>query len=227
LLDCGPGVFGKLREAIDYLAVDAVLISHMHGDHFLDLIPYSYALSYSPRQYASDIAVRPPLHVPPGGRTTLRTVMSGLGDAELIERAFALSEYDPVETLTLGPLTIQFAEVPHFVRTHAVDITCADGSRLTFSADCGPNDALAELARDTDLLLVEATLADGPEDGYDGHMTASQAAAIAVRAHAGRMLITHVSDEFRHEAVLAAAQAGFDGPVDLARSGEVHTLERP
>src|SRR6202035_427971 len=35
LLDCGPGVFAKLRQVIDYLELDAVLISHMHGDHFL------------------------------------------------------------------------------------------------------------------------------------------------------------------------------------------------
>ncbi len=44
LIDCGNGVFGKLREQIDYVDVDAVVISHLHADHFLDLIPYAYAL---------------------------------------------------------------------------------------------------------------------------------------------------------------------------------------
>lgn len=226
LLDCGPGVFAKLREAIDYLALDGVLISHMHGDHFLDLIPFGYGLSYSPRQQGAGSVVKPQLHVPPGGRATLQTVMSGLGDVDLIETAFEVSEYDPGSPLRLGPLTIHFAEVPHYVRTHAVDITCTDGSRLTFSADCGPNDALAELARDTDLLLVEATLGDAEGNGDSGHMTAAQAAALAGRAHAGRVLLTHVSDEYRAESVLAAARAGFAGPVDLARSGDVHTLVR-
>ena len=50
LVDCGNGVFAKLRQRIDYVDVDAVVISHLHADHFLDLVPYSYALSYAPRQ---------------------------------------------------------------------------------------------------------------------------------------------------------------------------------
>jgi ribonuclease BN (tRNA processing enzyme) len=54
LLDCGNGVFGKLREHIDYVDVDAVVISHLHADHFLDLVPYSYALTYAPRKRRSE-----------------------------------------------------------------------------------------------------------------------------------------------------------------------------
>ena len=50
LLDCGNGVFAKLREHCDYVDVDTVAISHLHADHFLDLVPYSYALTYAPRQ---------------------------------------------------------------------------------------------------------------------------------------------------------------------------------
>ena len=50
VLDCGNGVFSKLRRYREYVDVDAVLISHLHADHFLDLVPYSYALSYAPRQ---------------------------------------------------------------------------------------------------------------------------------------------------------------------------------
>ena len=48
LLDCGNGVFGKLRERIDYTDLDGVIISHLHADHFLDLVPYSYAPGSSP-----------------------------------------------------------------------------------------------------------------------------------------------------------------------------------
>ena len=50
LLDCGNGVFCKLRRYRDYVAVDAVVLSHLHADHFLDLVPFSYALTYAPRQ---------------------------------------------------------------------------------------------------------------------------------------------------------------------------------
>ena len=50
LIDCGNGVFSKLRRFVDYVDVDAVVISHLHADHFLDLVPFSYALTYAPRQ---------------------------------------------------------------------------------------------------------------------------------------------------------------------------------
>src|SRR3954469_7376412 len=75
LLDCGNGVFGKLRQHIDYVDVDAVVISHLHADHFLDLVPYSYALSYAPRQQpvpippfwsGTDDPAHPVLHAPEG-----------------------------------------------------------------------------------------------------------------------------------------------------------------
>ena len=67
LVDCGSGIFGKLRERIDYAEIDAIVISHFHGDHCLDLMPYAYALTYSPRWTAANPAPRPKLFVPTGG----------------------------------------------------------------------------------------------------------------------------------------------------------------
>ncbi len=66
LLDCGNGVFGKLRRFVDYVDVDAVVLSHLHADHFLDLVPYSYALTYAPRQQPV------PVHTWPGTDTPAR-----------------------------------------------------------------------------------------------------------------------------------------------------------
>ena len=56
LMDCGNGVFSKLRNYRDYVDVDAVVISHLHADHFLDLVPFSYALTYAPRQQPVPVA---------------------------------------------------------------------------------------------------------------------------------------------------------------------------
>src|SRR6059058_635532 len=69
LIDCGNGVFSKLRRYRDYTMVDAVLISHLHADHFLDLVPYSYALTYAPRQQPV------PVHVWPGTGTPAKPVL--------------------------------------------------------------------------------------------------------------------------------------------------------
>ena len=77
LLDCGNGVFSKLRRFIDYVDVDAVVLSHLHADHFLDLVPFSYALTYAPRQQpvpvhrwnGTDDPAHPVLHAPPARAT--------------------------------------------------------------------------------------------------------------------------------------------------------------
>jgi hypothetical protein len=62
LLDCGNGVFSRMREVVDYADVDAVLVTHLHADHFFDLVPYSFALSYGVRGDTP----RPALLAPPG-----------------------------------------------------------------------------------------------------------------------------------------------------------------
>ncbi len=130
LLDCGNGVFSKLRRFRDYVDIDAVLISHLHADHFLDLIPYSYALSYAPRQQpvpvgrwpGTDDPARPELHAPKGAAEMFRTLVACWGDEELVERSFELHEYDGPDELKLGPMSVRFCEVPHFTRTWAVQL---------------------------------------------------------------------------------------------------------
>src|SRR3954465_2276132 len=79
LLDCGNGVFAKLRGRRDYDAVDAVLISHLHADHFLHSVPYSYALTYGPRREKAGEPARPVLHAPAGARDTFRRVVGAWG----------------------------------------------------------------------------------------------------------------------------------------------------
>ena len=64
LLDCGNGVFGKLRERIDYIDVDAVVITHVHADHFIDLVPYAYGLLLAPRQQPVPVAGHPGTDTP-------------------------------------------------------------------------------------------------------------------------------------------------------------------
>jgi ribonuclease BN (tRNA processing enzyme) len=221
LLDCGTGVFAKLRGVIDYLTLDAALITHLHSDHFFDLVPFSYALLLSPRRQGD---VAPALHVPPKGRSVLAGMVGAWSTGDLVERAFDLQEYDPWEKLSVGPLQVRFCEVPHYTTAYAVELT--DGEqRLTFSADCGPNPELIEFARDTDLLLIEATL-PGPDTaaGPRGHLTAREAGEHGRQAGAQRLVITHFSDEFNSRHLQQEASAGFAGPVDLAHGGAVYDL---
>jgi ribonuclease BN (tRNA processing enzyme) len=233
LLDCGNGVFGKLRSRLDYTELDGVLITHLHADHFLDLVPYSYALTYAPRQQpvpvppwpGTDKPARPRLLAPPGAIEAFRRVVGTWGNEDLIENAFEVEEYDPSAKGRLGSIEIRFREVPHFITTYAVDIRSrADKSRFTFSADCRPNDELVEIARDTSLLLVEATLPRPERTGIRGHLTPAEAGEHARRAGARRVVLTHISDELDETWARKQGESAFGGPVELAREGAVYEV---
>jgi ribonuclease BN (tRNA processing enzyme) len=232
LLDCGNGVFSKLRGHRDYVDVDAVLVSHLHADHVLDLIPFSYALTYAPRQQPVPVAgwpgtrepARPELHAPIGATEMFRQITGCWGNEELVEAAFQLKEYRPWDELEAGPLRIRFCEVPHFTQTFAIELSAVGAGRFTYSADCSPNDELVEFARGTDLLLIEATLPRPERTGRRGHLTPAEAGDHARRAGAKRMVITHFSDELDPEWARAQAAEAFDGHVELAHEGAVYTV---
>ena len=237
LLDCGNGVFSKLRRFIDYVDVDAVLISHMHADHFLDLVPYSYALTYAPRQqpvpvhvwHGTEFPARPRLFVPQDGSALMRRVVGAWGNEDLIENAFKITEYGPEDTLEVGTLRIRLHPVPHYLPTHAVEVTStvAGTGKLTYGADCSPNDELVEFARDTDLLIIEGTLPRPERQGPRGHLTPAEAGDHARRAGAKRVVVTHVTDEFDERWVRRQAESTFGDAVEVAREGAVYAVLAP
>ena len=156
--------------------------------------------------------------MPPGARHTFRTVVGAWGDEELIEQAFTIEEYDASSTVEIGPLTATFAEVPHFILTHAVNLVSSAG-RFTFGADCRPCDELVEAARDTDLLFVEATLPRPERTGIRGHLTPGEAGDHARLAGARRVVLTHISDELDAEWAREEAEQAYGGELSVARGG--------
>jgi ribonuclease BN (tRNA processing enzyme) len=221
LIDCGSGVFAKLRREVAYETVGAIVISHLHADHVLDLIPFAYALTYGPTRPAE----RPRLHVPPGGRATLRALSGLWGGERLIEDAFELDEYDVDGELALGAARLRFCRVPHYIPSHAIEL-CehAAATRLVFSADCGPNDALTRFAQAADLLFIESTLLEPEGVEPAGHLSAAQAGAIGRAAGVARLVLTHFSDQLDASLLAARAQAAFGAEVELAAEGARYEL---
>jgi len=219
LIDCGNGAFSRLRAHTDYASIDAIAITHTHGDHMLDLLPFAYALLYSPRALSEGLR-KPLLLLPPTAADRIRQIFALIDRAELLDDAYDVREYEAAEPVQVGSLVLEFTPVPHFVPTHAVSVRTRAGGRFVFGADHRPCDEILQFARGADLLMLEATLLV-PETGVRGHMTSSEAAVIAQSAGVDRLVLTHMSDELPRDELLAEANAIHANTL-LAEPGDVY-----
>jgi ribonuclease BN (tRNA processing enzyme) len=120
----------------------------------------------------------------------------------------------------VGDIELRFQPVPHFLPTHAIDLASPEG-RVTYSADSSPSEDLCAFARETDLLLIEATL---PVSEGEGHLTPREAGEHGAKAGAKRLVLTHFSDELDVEWARAEGARGFGAPVDAAHEGATYEL---
>ena len=178
LLDCGNGVFSKLRRFIDYVDVDAVVLSHLHADHFLDLVPFSYALTYAPRQQpvpvhrwnGTDDPAHPVLHAPTGARDTFRRICGAWGPEDLIEGAFDLREYDVSQTIAVGGMRLRSPRSP--ITRARTRSRCRPTARAGSCSARHPAHRRSCRVREGHRpVMVEATLPRPERQGPRGHLT--------------------------------------------------------
>ncbi len=207
VFDFGTGAFANVRSHYAYESLGAIVISHMHADHFIDLIPLRYALRYGNHDNRRKI----PLYLPPDGERILRDltdVFTGEG-GDFLSDVFTIAMYDPSTPLRIGESTVSFAPTRHYIRGFALRAE-RDGTSVTYSADTAPDDEVVALARDTDIFLCEATLAQS--DGHSevrGHCSAREAGEMAAAAHARRLVLTHYDGETPVDRLLDDAREAF------------------
>jgi ribonuclease BN (tRNA processing enzyme) len=216
LLDLGHGAFGALQQHVRPAEVDAIVVSHLHADHCIDLTAYVVALRYGGEGYrAAGPQSRIPLIGPPGTKDRLGAAYDPLARKLKLQELFSFSTPSPTE---LGPFALSFAPMNHPTPTSAVRIRHGDRT-LVYSADTGDSPELVTLAHAADLFLCEASF--GPDEEYvpDLHLTARQAGEHAYKAGVDRLLVTHVPPWNSREVQAAAAAETFRGTVEIATPG--------
>ena len=135
---------------------------------------------------------QPELWVPPEGRELLCSIGGRLGQPEMFEEAFRLHEYADGEAFTAAGFEITAHRVLHYQLLAFGFRASANGTVVGYSGDSGPSDGLAEIARDADLFVCEATLQKpNPEGGTRGHLSSQEAIEAFEAAGAKRLLLTH------------------------------------
>lgn len=212
LLDLGQGSFPRLAGALDPSSLDAVVISHLHPDHFIDLVALRHYLVWQFKP------VRRLRVLAPAG---LARRLDGLHD----ETGFTAAALDVEDVTpgvrTIGTMTLEARRVRHTRDSHAYRVARADGagSGLVYTGDCGRAEDLDVLVRPGDTLLSEVSFGPGPVPPGAAHLDGPAVAALANRTGAEAVLLTHLQMGFDETATIESVRSTFDGPVSLVAPG--------
>lgn len=211
LLDCGSGVLGRLVSETRLSDLSAIVITHFHPDHYLDLVPMRYGLRYS-----TEAVARPRLLLPPGGKAFLEGVGAALRNSPgMFNASFQVEEYDPGQPLQIGDLRLRFQRTTHDEPTWAVAVE--GNGLLVYTSDTRECPELEQFAMGSDVLLCEATYPGDEADlPSDNHLTSAQAGELAQRAGARQLVLTHFWPGFERSRFQKEARKTFNGPVALA-----------
>jgi ribonuclease BN (tRNA processing enzyme) len=202
LVDCGQGVIRGLMPIRDPRELDAIIVGHLHADHYIDLVSLRYLMPW-----AGFTGRRVPVLLPPGGRRRLDELASAISEREgFFDHTFEVVEYDPAKRVQIGNLTIDFLQGLHYVPAWGCAIRDRAGGFIVVSGDTGPNEALVEASHGADLFIVEATLLTaGEDDPSRGHLTHTEALDMGARAGAKQTVLVHYRPQNR-EAIIAACE---------------------
>lgn len=226
LLEAGSGSLSKLMNHMDFRSLDAVIVTHLHHDHYLDLFLLRHAVEGARRDGSRDKPLE--LYIPSEPAEDFE-VLAGYSKAfDVIsietlpwEKSQGIAR---AHGMVFGDLRFRFIPAPHSLPAYSVAI---HGERkLVFSGDTAWNKELITLAAGADLLLCEASGLDRDADYLkESHLTARQAGELAREAGARKLMITHFWPEYEPMELAKLADEVFKGQVAIAREGETYKIQ--
>ena len=220
LLDLGSGALGPLQQHMSPYELDAVLLTHLHPDHCVDLCGLYVMRRYNP---SGRLPERLPVHGPEGTAERVSRMYHGLQPGDMDEE-FDVRVVTDAVPIRVGPFTITPRSVHHPVEAFGYRVE-ADGAVLAFTGDTDDCPNLTPLLRDADLALVDCAFVDGRDDVPGIHLSGSRAGRAAVRAGGvGRLVLTHMPPWNDPAVCRAQAAAEWSGPLEVARAGAVYDL---
>ncbi len=220
VLDLGPATLPELRKHVDFREIDGIILSHLHLDHWLDILALRFALAYNPVPPRDAI----PLWLPPDGLALLGRLahaMAGPSSEHDYFSVFIAREFEPHVELTIGEITFRFHPTVHYVPCWAIRASNGRDDDLMYTADTGPSADLVPFATRSFAIVAEGTTVAGSMEPYEtrGHLTPAEAGNLARQADAGILVLSHLWAENDPFAAVDDARRAFGGPVELATPG--------
>jgi ribonuclease BN (tRNA processing enzyme) len=215
LLDFGHGSFANVARAWEPADLDAIAITHLHPDHFIDLVALRHYLRYE---------FDPPRRVRVIGPAGLRDRL----DALHAQPGFAAETLDIEPTggptvRRIGPFTLESALVTHTSESYGYRVSLKDTPDqpgLVYSGDCGRADDLAPLLRPADSLLTEVSFGPGPVPPDAQHLDGPAVGRLAAARDAGQVLLTHFHAYLGAAPTIETVRALYTGPVRIVAPGD-------
>jgi ribonuclease BN (tRNA processing enzyme) len=212
VLDLGQGAFTPLAGALEPSTLSAVVVSHLHPDHFIDLVALRHYLRWE-FDPSRRVRVIGPLGL--GDRLDALHAEPGFAAAVLDIEPLVEAPYD------VGDLVVEPRRITHTRDSYGFRVSARSGGvGLVYSGDCGRAEDLDPLIRPGDALLSEVSFGPGPVDPDAAHLDGPAVGALAARTDAGRVLLTHLQMGFDESATVDSVRAAYEGPVDLVRPGD-------
>ncbi|WP_082234696.1 MBL fold metallo-hydrolase [Halobacillus massiliensis] len=207
LVDCGSGALAKVQQKVEIMDLDAIILSHYHHDHIADVGVLQYAwLVQNKLNKSSDIL---PIYGHQEDEQSFKSLTHQFTEG---------IPYDPSQSLSIGPFTIEFLKTKHPVPCYAMKI-CNSTDAVVYTADTSYFEELGAFAEGADLLITDTNFYKGMDGRKPGHMTSEEAAKVAKQANTDTLWLSHLPHFGDLNMLKQEAADVYHGNIELAEEG--------